>query len=122
MRVGHINFTAKQGSDHLLSGIDTWHAKSNGSCGISDNHALRHHCTKQPNQPAHSDSASSLDLSPTSLHHKNMKHTLVNLSAGDKKMQVRLVARGCETVLGDAASEAELFLTDDFLTRQVCTL
>lgn len=34
-------------------------------------------------------------------------------------MQVRLVARGCETVLADAASEAELFLTDDFLTRQV---
>ena len=42
--------------------------------------------------------------------------------AGDKKMQVRLVARGCETVLADAASEAELFLTDDFLTRQVGTL
>ena len=33
-------------------------------------------------------------------------------------MQIRLVARGCETVLGDAASEAELFLTSDFLTRQ----
>ncbi|KAL3133378.1 hypothetical protein ABBQ38_007248 [Trebouxia sp. C0009 RCD-2024] len=37
---------------------------------------------------------------------------------GEKKMQVRLVARGCETVLADAASEAELFLTGDFLTRQ----
>lgn len=37
-------------------------------------------------------------------------------------MQVRLVARGCETVLADAASEAELFLTDDFLTRQVLFL
>ena len=33
-------------------------------------------------------------------------------------MQVRLVARGCETVLGDAASDVELFLTDEFLTRQ----
>lgn len=41
------------------------------------------------------------------------------MCAGDKKMQVRLVARGCETVLADAASEAELFLTDDLLTRQV---
>ena len=36
---------------------------------------------------------------------------------GAKEMQVRLVARGCETVLGDAASEAELFLTSEFLTR-----
>ena len=36
---------------------------------------------------------------------------------GAKEMQVRLVARGCETVLGDAASDAELFLTSEFLTR-----
>ena len=36
---------------------------------------------------------------------------------GAKEMQVRLVARGCETVLGDAASDSELFLTSDFLTR-----
>ena len=34
-------------------------------------------------------------------------------------MQVRLVARGSETVLGDAASDAELFLTGEFLTRRV---
>ncbi len=39
---------------------------------------------------------------------------------GAKEMQVRLVARGCETVLGDAASDSELFLTSDFLTR--CTI
>jgi len=42
--------------------------------------------------------------------------------AGAKQMQVRLVARGCETVLGDAASDAELFLTSEFLTRHVKTL
>lgn len=39
------------------------------------------------------------------------------LPTGSKEMQVRLVVRGCETVLGDAASEAELFLTTDLLTR-----
>ena len=39
--------------------------------------------------------------------------------AGVKEMQVRLVVRGSETVLGDAASEAELFLTSDLLTRWV---
>lgn len=38
--------------------------------------------------------------------------------AGVKEMQLRLVVRGCETVLGDAASEAELFLTSNLLTRQ----
>ncbi|KAL0027901.1 hypothetical protein WJX79_001540 [Trebouxia sp. C0005] len=38
---------------------------------------------------------------------------------GAKEMQVRLVARGCETVLGDAASDSELFLTSDFLTSPV---
>ncbi|DBB09374.1 TPA: hypothetical protein ACH3X3_007949 [Trebouxia sp. C0006] len=38
---------------------------------------------------------------------------------GTKEMQVRLVARGCETVLGDAASESELFLTSDLLTSPV---
>ena len=37
--------------------------------------------------------------------------------AGAKEMQVRLLVRGCETVLGDAASEAELFLTTNLLTR-----
>jgi hypothetical protein len=32
-------------------------------------------------------------------------------------LQVRLLARGIETVLGDAASDAELFLTTHLETR-----
>ncbi len=37
--------------------------------------------------------------------------------AGGKKVQVRGIVRGSATVLGDAASDIELFLTDDLLTR-----
>lgn len=39
------------------------------------------------------------------------------LPAGEKLVQVRLLARGGETVLGDAASVGELFLTTDLETR-----
>lgn len=34
-------------------------------------------------------------------------------------MQVRLLARGAETVLGDAASDGEVFLTTKLETRWV---
>ena len=37
--------------------------------------------------------------------------------AGAKEMQVRSLARGAETVLGDAAADDELFLTSQLLTR-----
>lgn len=37
--------------------------------------------------------------------------------AGVKKVQVRAVLRGEATVLGDAASDVELFLTEDLVTR-----
>ena len=37
--------------------------------------------------------------------------------AGSKNMQLRAMLRGAETVLGDAASDIELFLTDELLTR-----
>ena len=36
---------------------------------------------------------------------------------GDKQVQVRAVARGSETVLSDAASADELFVTSHLLTR-----
>ena len=36
---------------------------------------------------------------------------------GDKSLQVRTVLRGAETVLGDAASQDELFVTSKLLTR-----
>lgn len=39
--------------------------------------------------------------------------------AGEKQVQVRLLARGSETVLGDAASDCELFLTNKLETRWV---
>ena len=35
---------------------------------------------------------------------------------GDKSLQVRTVLRGAETVLGDAASQDELFVTSKLLT------
>ncbi len=38
-------------------------------------------------------------------------------SAGSKEVQVRLLARGEETVLGDAASDSEVFLTTKLETR-----
>ncbi len=37
--------------------------------------------------------------------------------AGAKEVQVRLLARGEETVLGDAASDSEVFLTTELETR-----
>lgn len=37
--------------------------------------------------------------------------------AGCKEVQVRLLARGDETVLGDAASDSEVFLTTKLETR-----
>ena len=37
--------------------------------------------------------------------------------AGAKQMQVRSLARGAETVLGDAAADDELFLTSQLMTR-----
>ena len=39
------------------------------------------------------------------------------LSTGSKEVQVRLLARGEETVLGDAASDSEVFLTTKLETR-----
>jgi len=36
---------------------------------------------------------------------------------GDRSLQVRVVLRGAETVLGDAASKDELFVTAKLLTR-----
>lgn len=39
------------------------------------------------------------------------------LPAGCKEVQVRLLARGEETVLGDAASDSEVFLTPQLETR-----
>jgi hypothetical protein len=38
---------------------------------------------------------------------------------GDRSLQVRTVLRGAETVLGDAASKEELFVTAKLLTRWV---
>ena len=37
--------------------------------------------------------------------------------AGSKEMQVRAVVRGSASVLGDAASEWELFLTEDLAVK-----
>lgn len=39
------------------------------------------------------------------------------LLTGSKEVQVRLMARGEETVLGDAASDSEVFLTTKLETR-----
>jgi hypothetical protein len=36
---------------------------------------------------------------------------------GKRQLQLRVVLRGGATVLGDAASENELFLTEDLLLR-----
>lgn len=38
-------------------------------------------------------------------------------SDGRTMVQLRSVARGCETVLGDAASDAELFVAAQLITR-----
>ena len=40
-------------------------------------------------------------------------------TAGSKEVQLRLLSRGEETVLGDAASDSEVFLTTDLETRCV---
>ena len=41
---------------------------------------------------------------------------------GGEQVQVRSVVRGSETVLGDAASQDELFVTNVILARQVSPL
>ncbi|PSC75867.1 DNA (cytosine-5)-methyltransferase 1-like [Micractinium conductrix] len=41
---------------------------------------------------------------------------------GSKEVQVRLLARGEETVLGDAASDSEVFLTTDLETRELSSV
>lgn len=41
---------------------------------------------------------------------------------GTKEVQVRLLARGEETVLGDAASDSEVFLTTQLETRELSTI
>ncbi|CAD7705413.1 unnamed protein product [Ostreobium quekettii] len=48
-----------------------------------------------------------------------MVQCLWQTSKGEKLIQVRAMAWGRETVLGDAASEFELFLLDEFRTRQL---
>lgn len=50
-------------------------------------------------------------------HLVQLAHGRCCMRAGVKNVQLREMLRGSATVLGDAASEIELFLTDDLLTR-----
>lgn len=47
---------------------------------------------------------------------------LLQDKSGEKVAQVRLLLPGCETVLGDAAADAELFVTDDYTTLPLAGL
>lgn len=57
-------------------------------------------------------------LQETLLHPLGLVQALWQARKGEPQMQIRSVLRGAETVLGDAASQDELFVTTKIFTRQ----
>jgi hypothetical protein len=71
--------------------------------------ASHHSCTPAPCCPH--------DGMPSLALWNNTPHPHRCCSTGAKHVQLRGMLRGAATVLGDAASDIELFLTDDLITR-----